>query len=97
MELLASPLVEWLGGTEGNMYIRIFFHLRIRISPTSHKKRPKSPNNHTDVGSWCTSKLTLNVPTNALLGNTQYCPSNTAIANIRSAADRELEGGRFQG
>eukprot|EP00956_Cyclotella_meneghiniana_P033131 scaffold93674_cov80-Cyclotella_meneghiniana.AAC.2 len=52
---------------------------------------------HTDVGSWCTSKLTLNVPTNALLGNTQYCPSNTAIANIRSAADRELEGGRFQG
>eukprot|EP00956_Cyclotella_meneghiniana_P004808 scaffold5933_cov41-Cyclotella_meneghiniana.AAC.1 len=57
----------------------------------------KSPNNHTDVGSWCTLKLTLNRPAHSSLDSTWYWLSNFVTANIRSAAHRELEGGRFQG
>eukprot|EP00956_Cyclotella_meneghiniana_P007950 scaffold10567_cov70-Cyclotella_meneghiniana.AAC.4 len=57
----------------------------------------KSPNHHTDVGSWCTLKLTLNGPAHASLDSTWYFQSADASTWQRSIADRELEGGRFQG
>ena len=70
-------LIEW---AVGNMYIRIFFlltnicfpHLLLTSHPKKGQNPMKSPNNHTDVGSWCTLKLTLNGPANASLDSTWY-------------------------
>eukprot|EP00956_Cyclotella_meneghiniana_P005420 scaffold6817_cov76-Cyclotella_meneghiniana.AAC.1 len=57
----------------------------------------KPPNNHTDVGSWCTLKLMLNGPAHASPDSTWYFQCADASTWQRSIADRELEGGRFQG
>ena len=51
----------------------------------------KSPNNHTDVGSWCTLKLTLNGPAHASLDSTWYFQSFNEwyIGNRESALKNE--------